>query len=135
MAAITGVTGSVSFTGLGAPADANLRMTRWTANIRRDIHETSNWVDATNAKTKVGGMYDLAGSAEGFLDSGFNLVAGDASGFEAEDAAAAAIVLTASTLRTFTFTGLISNYRVTSEKNGVVTVAFDFESSGAVVPA
>lgn len=131
---ITGVTGNVTPHTDHGLASA-IHVTRWNATINRDIHDISSWADNANAKKKIGGMYDLSGSFEGFLDDTTNINNTGASGFQAEDAPPASFVLTSSTGRTLTFSGLLSAIRLSSEKAGVVTVSADFVSSGEVTPA
>lgn len=136
MAIRTGVSGNAVLPTLsGAPA--TIHITRWNATIARDIHDVSVFQGTPdNARRKQGGMYDLKGSAEGHCDSTAQVDLDAANSIQIEDAVPiTGFVLTSSTGRTLSFTGLLSTIRWGIEKVGQATLAFDFESSGEVTEA
>lgn len=136
MAVVTGVKGQVTLpAGTGAPT--TLHVTRWTGNIQRDVHDISVFQGTPdNARRKLGGLYHLTGTAEGFCDGTVNVSLVAAGSMTIEDALpTAGCVLQVTTSRTFTFSAIISNFRFAVDKGGQATLGIDFESSGEVTEA
>lgn len=136
---VGGAKGAVSFATGSGEAGQSLAINEWTATVDREIFDTTNFDGLDNWRTKLGGMAHLTGSATGFFDAD-TTTAGAINKISAfstqDDAADAAIVLTAYTGKTFTFTGIISNLTTGVVKTGgPVSISFNFESSGAVSEA
>lgn len=133
MAAITGTTGTMSATtGADFGDSGNIALiARWSMDIRRDVHDVTTFATSGNGKAKLGGMYDATGTLEGFLDgtTPFAITA------FAADKAPTAIVLTASTGRTYSFSALVSNWNVSVTAAGVNAFTATFESSGDITTA
>jgi hypothetical protein len=128
MATVTGVLG-----GITLPENTGaFHLNKWVLNTDREIHDISSWINATNAREKIGGMYEGNGSFEGFLSSG---VAAVLTQMETENSAGGEFVCTATTGRTYTFDGIISNYTFGSEKVGLNTISGTFVLNGAIVIA
>ena len=128
MAAISGALGGITnVTGDGQTA----LITRWTASVDREVFDISNFDDATtNARTKLGGMYDLKGTCEGTVDSGSMA---DLTGIQAVDSTGTAnMILKSATGQQYDFTAITSNLSLDTPKVGVQTFTLSFESSGVV---
>lgn len=131
MASLTGAVGSVTIPGAEGPS---LNIFEWSADIRRDIFEDSDFNSATNARSKRGGMADMVGTIRGRAKEGttpgigamatlhhagtalFYLEADGAVGVDAN----------------YKFTGIMSQMRISTPKVGEIEVSATFESTGVV---
>lgn len=132
MAAITGVLGGVTIPSGAGGVTANIF--EWSANTPRDIHDATTFDSDTNARTKVGGMYDLKGTCQAYMDDGGLPILTHIQTANAPPVAA--FVLTAHTGKTYTFPGIISDIgNVVQKAQGLSVVTLTFESSGDIVVA
>lgn len=127
MATLSGCAGSVT---LGEGPDINIY--EWSADVRRDVFDDSDFGSATNARSKVGGMADLAGTCRGRCKT--DTQPGIGSMATEHKAATAGFYLEAdgANNKNYKFSGLLSNVTVNVTKTGIIDVSASFESSGAV---
>jgi hypothetical protein len=124
MAAIMGITGSISATG-----DNVMLLTKaWSFDWTREIHDASTFAGGEYDVT-LPGLHGLSGRAEGWLD---DTTAISLASFKTDGLT---FVLTASSGRTYTFAGIFSNFSPTSELNAVNSWSASFESTGAITVA
>ncbi len=146
---LTGVTGKVTITpgsaqsdpaialGTGASPTAVGHITRWSADIRRDVGPNDTFDDNDNFKRKIGGMYDLAGTCEGWMDDAlaFNLTNIIAADHLPPSTATIVLAVTGSTV-TYTFVAIISNINMQVVKGSDLSrFALTFESDSAITVA
>lgn len=126
MAAITGNTGNI----VGPTGGTNLLLnpTDWSADWDIEMKPCSDFAGGEWEKT-LPTLQKLVGRASGWCD---NATAPVVATFESDTVA---FVLTASTGRTYSFTGGYSNFQITSKVGEIVSWTCDFESSGAVTTA
>jgi len=131
MAAVNGILGSLTFAGatdlVGAAAHSVLA-NKWSASFDRDSHDVTPFSPTGAARKHIGGLHSMSGSIEGFLDG---TTAHDISHMTSDDAPAA-FVLTATTGRTYSFNGILTNWSVTIDVQGVSTWSGSFVSDGVV---
>lgn len=128
MAAISGALGGITNTTTDGQTGL---ITRWTASIDREVHDITNFDDSTtNARTKLGGMYDLKGTCEGTVNGAAMPALLDVK--TPDSTGKASMILTSSAGHTYTFTAITSNLSLDVPKAGVQTFTLSFESSGAV---
>lgn len=132
MATLTGVAASVTVPG-GLSLPANMHIFEWTANTQRVLFDDSNFDNATNAITQVGGMYKLVGSFQATVDQEDAASIGDLD--TEHGVATVGMVLTLISGKTKTFAAIISNINEVARKNDRVFITVNFESSGDVVTA
>jgi hypothetical protein len=129
MASLTGCVGAVTIPATEGPA---INVFEWTGDLRRDIFDDSDFNSASNARSKMGGMADMVGTVRGRCQTGVLPTLGDmnvehdvgAAGFQLESDAANS--------KNYSFTGILSQVRVTTPKTGQIEVTATFESSGTV---
>ncbi len=135
MAAIAGIKGAIQFPQAsdltGGSGAHQVQASRWSASIDRDVFDASPFDPTSLAKVSVPGLHVMTGTIEGFLD---DTTGHDYTHFQ-DTAATASMVLTATTGRTYTFTGIISNWSASADSQGVNTYSCSFQSSGAIVIA
>ena len=129
MATLTGVASSVTIPG-GMSLPANLHTFEWTANIQRTIFDDSNFDDATNAITQVGGMYKLVGSFQATVDQADAASIGDLN--TEHGVGTDTFVLTLISTKKYTFTAIVTSINVVARKNDRVFMTVNFESSGDI---
>lgn len=161
MSLITGVRGRVeipvdAIALTGTPDTVIVNITRWSADIQRDVLDVSVFEDVdgsgnpTNARSKIGGVFHVTGgTAEGFIESTAPIDLGTASGITVEDAvpvddfvlytldniADAGVADRAATTaghKRLRFAALISQIVYNTEKVGMARFTLNFESSGEV---
>lgn len=128
MAITTGSAGTVTI-----PSMTELHVTKWSANITREVFDTSTFAGADNAKTKTGGLATLTGSIEGFMDSASAVDFSDLT--TQNQAPTAAFILATKTGNTYTFDGLLQNIAIDSPKSGMATYTANFTGSSEIVEA
>ena len=143
---LTGVTGKVTITPGGATADPAIHLgtaatptavghiTRWSADIRRDVGPNDTFDNSDNFKRKIGGMYDIAGTCEGWMDDAlaFNLTNIIAADYLAPATATLVLAVTGSTV-TYTFVAIISNINMQVVKGSELSrFTLTFESDSAI---
>lgn len=133
MAAVNGIKGAISFAGasdLASGAHAILA-NKWSGSIDRDTHDVTRYSPEKNARQHIGGLHSMSGSMSGFLDDTTKHDLGHMTG----DDAPAAFVLTATTGRLYSFNGILSNWSVDSDVQGVCTWSCTFISDGEIQTA
>lgn len=131
MSMITGVDGSATI-----PAGAGgttITIFRWNADIQREVFDATGFGADSNRRVKIGGMYHLVGTAEGWLDTDGVPVLGSL--ITSNAAVTAGFVLQSQSTDTYTFSGIVGNINVVVERVGQAIATISFESSGAVTPA
>ena len=129
MATLTGVGGSVTITEPGL-AGLSLHFFEWRATIHRDVFDDSNFDDAKNARTKIGGMYDLKGTARATADQADHPSIGSMATEHATPTAAFVLQLISG--KTLTFAGICSDIAIATVKGDRVFYDLTFESSDDV---
>ena len=142
---LTGVTGKVTITPGSAQADPAIAMgtgatpikvahiTRWSADIRRDVGPNETFDNSENFKRKIGGMYDIAGTCEGWMDDAlaFNLTNIIAADYLPPDTAL--ILLGVSATVSYEFEAIISNINMQVAKGSELSrFTLAFESNSAI---
>jgi hypothetical protein len=121
----------------GCAGGPSINIFEWSADLRRDIYDDSDFNSATNARSKMGGMADLVGTIRGRAKEGTTPDFGTTSGMDAEHATAAAnfylVTQGGTTDSNYKFSGLLSQMRISTPKVGQIEVTANFESSGAVL--
>ncbi len=129
MAKLTGATGSITIPDAAGGQDH--LVTAWRGNLTREIHDGTTFDDAGNARRKIGGAYHITGSCDAWLDDTDPPLIGTMD--DVDGAPTTGFILTATTGRTYTFDGIISDIAPSVEKVGQARVTITFESSGDVV--
>ena len=126
MAAITGNTGSI----VGPTGVTNLLLNahEWSADWELDMADCSDFAGGEWEKCAPT-LQKLVGRASGWCDTSQVPVVAT---FESD---AVSFVMTASTGRTYTFTGGYGNFQVTGKVGEMVSWTCGFESSGVVTTA
>ena len=132
MATITGTEGTVTLT---EGPSSEISIYQWTADIRRDIFDDSNFEAVITARAKVGGMADMVGSCRGRAIAGNNPPTIGTMPTLGTRGGTASFVLNVDATHGYTFTGILTSVATSVIKTGVVEVSVGFESTGAVVPA
>ncbi len=108
MASLSGVTGEVTITD-----GPTLNVYEWSADIRRDIHEDSDFNSQTNARSKLGGMADLVGTVRGRAQTGTVPSIGSMATEHATGTAAFYLVSQGAAIDSnYKFAGILSQMRV-----------------------
>lgn len=135
MAAVNGIKGSVSFADqsdlFGGSGAHQVLANKWSGSIDRDVHDVTPFSPASTARVHIGGLHSMSGSMEGFLD-------GDTPPsltHMTSDNVPAEFILTATANRKYTFNGILSNWSVNVDAQGMNTWSASFTSSGAITPA
>lgn len=122
--------------GVGA-TDVIGRIFRWTMDMRRDIVPADHFDNSGNFKQKIGGMYDMIGTCEGWADAvqALNLTA-----FKTADKVPVAgtdtislVLRDGTTDLAYTFDVLIAVISLNSRKSSEFNAfTLNYESSGAI---
>ena len=135
MAAVNGIKGNISFAGqsdlTGGSGAHQILANKWSGSIDRDVHDVTPFDPASTARVHIGGLHSMSGTMEGFLDSS---TGADISHMTADEAPAA-FLMTATTGRTYSFNGILSNWSPSVDAQGVNTWSASFTSSGAITIA
>lgn len=139
---LSGVDGSVTTPAYGVPQNTvDVHVFAWDGTLDRDVVGDSNFDDATNWKTKLGGMYHMTGTFQGTLvGTGVPLVGrplGIADFGTKNAQPLASMILQVETGGTYTFAAILSNLNtrvVKTETRGAI-ITGTFESDGDVVVA
>lgn len=113
-------------------------LSRWNADIRRDVGPNETFDTSDNFKRKIGGMYDIAGTCEGWLDAVVpftltNIVAADYVATEGADNIEL-VVRQGTTNLAYKFDAILSNINMQVVKGSDLNrFALSFESTGAIV--
>jgi hypothetical protein len=127
MATLTGAGGSVTL------ADGpSINIFEWSADVRRDIFDDSNFNDAKNARTKMGGMADLAGSCRGTMKSGTTPTFGSMATEHTPPTAAFYLEADNANNTNYKFAANLTNMTIEVRKTDRIIVSVSFQSSGAV---
>lgn len=148
MATRTGVEGTVLFPNAAALVGLppSLHISEWSADLRRDVFDDSSFSSTSHARSKVGGMADLAGTCRAWADrddhvllGGMDTVIANVLGglpstadFELREGV---ISTGPETLARYTFRGIISSISIAVVKTERVAYDISFESSGAISAA
>ena len=122
MAAITGTTGNIT-----GSTTVIINPFRWSADWIREQHNASVFGDEWDTMTV--GLHHLSGEAEGWHD---DTTAISTANFKTD---AVAFVLTASTGRTYSFSGNFTSFEVTSATGELVRWRCSFESTATITVA
>ncbi len=135
---LSGVKGSLSIdlnvlsVGTGGTIKV-AHVTRWSADIRRDVVNPDSFDDADNFKNKIGGMHDIAGTCEGWMDDAlaFNLTKLIAT--DHVPSAASILLIVKDGTVFYGFLALISNLNMQVVKGSDLSrFTCSFESSGVI---
>ena len=127
--------GALTYKGTTASV---IHVTSLESEYRPEVVDNSTFDDASNAKRKLRTMYDMAGRCEGYLDRGNPLLSVPNIGDETVDGTVAGFKIwpkhpqTTNSQPAYTFTGIITNLRISAAKTGRATFTCSFESSGDV---
>jgi len=134
---VTGVGGKVTIPD--AAGGTTGFITSWRADITREVIDATTFDDLTNARTKLGGMYDLKGSCEAWFAKDD---VPDIADFLIEDAEPTAVATfeligvrddaVSANNKGYNFGGIISSLSINVEKVGQARVTISFESSGDI---
>ena len=131
--AAVGTTGSIVFAG-SQTGLVNVRS--WALTFSRPGFDTTPFAPTSNARTTLGGLVDIEGSAEIFLDSAAEFTAAE---FNDPDTAAAAFTLKATdptgvgNSPTYVFDGYITGFSPAVRTNSINTATISFVASGTNV--
>ncbi len=131
----TGVDGACSVPAYGVPQETtNIHIFVWEMTLDREVVDDSNFDDATNWKSKLGGMYHATGTFTGTIVK--DSVLGIADFGTTNAPPIASFVLTTEAGSFYTFAGILSNLNVRMNKTEArgATITGTFESDGEVVP-
>jgi hypothetical protein len=136
MAAFIGIKGSIAL-GTAAPSDLisggahALLANRWEADEQTERHDVTPFSSTTRHRVSIPGLHKLTGMASGFLD--------DTTPHDATWLTAATngetFTMTATTGRTYSFPGGLSNFRIQNSNDAPATWSASFESTGAITTA
>lgn len=142
MATFTGTKGKVTIptaaaafaSGTGTvPAQSALaQITRWELTVRRDIHPDDTFDSTLGGKTKLGGMYDGVFTLEGFMPASKTLSLTNFQNVDQPPTAACQLDMD-SAGQGFDFSGIFSDFTMSTPKNGLVTFRATGETSGEIV--
>lgn len=133
MAAVTGVKGAVVIPGThGIPTAL---VTRWTMSVEREVFDISNFDNATNERTKLGGMVHIVGTLEGIVDSTTTPPLTDLIKEDSLGIAALQLEIDAGATKNYSFSAIITSLAFDIPKAGVATFVASFESTndGALI--
>ena len=117
MAEITGVGGSVTFSGLTANVHS------WSITESHDIFEKTDFADgASGYKTRLAGLPDWTATVELFWDAANTADSGDS----------AALTLTATSGKTYTGTAMVESVTVNTSVADPITATYNFVGNGAL---
>lgn len=104
----------------------------WTADLERDFTEATTFC-SSGWRSRIPGMRRLTGRAEGYLGKSTAVTDPTVTGFTSQ--AAVAIVLTADTGCTYTFSGYVGRVHAGLRAAANSEYAVEFESAGQVTVA
>lgn len=132
MAAVTGIKGNISFAGqsdlTGGSGANQILANKWSSSKDRDTHDVTPFNAPSNARKNIGGLHVMTGTMEGFLDAAI----GPDISHMTEDEIPAEFVLTATTGRTYTFNGILSNFSSNVDAQSPNTWSASFISDGPI---
>lgn len=131
---VTIPTGAIAFasgTGTTPAQSALAQITRWELTVRRDIHPNDSFDTTLGGKTKIGGMYDGVFTLEGYMPASKTL---SLTNFQNVDQAPTALCQLDmdSAAQGFDFSGIFSDFTVSTPKNGLITFRATGETSGEI---
>lgn len=137
MAIITGVSGTVTIPeaelgfDVGSATAINATVFVWSATMSRDIFPADVFDGSSTAKLKIGGLHQLTGTLEGFMDK---VLAFDFGTMTTADhpGSTADFVLNSDASDSYTFKGLISSVTMNVTKGAVATFTCAFRSVSAI---
>ena len=118
----------ISFGGTSYKAVFNY----WSADLERDFTEATTFASG-GWRARIPGLKRLTGRADGYASSGAPQSDPTASGFTSQTATA--IILTATTGCTFTFTGYVGRSHIGMRAAQNSEFSLEFESTGSVTVA
>lgn len=128
MAAIHGNTGN--FSAIVAAAEVFALVRSWSGGYSRTNFDVTTFSDST-FRTQIVGLANFQGLLEGFID----VSASQATNFTNWQSDAVAFILTASTGRTFTFTGQFKSYDIDVQTGQPMTIRGEWKATGAITVA
>ena len=128
---ITGVKGHVIIPA--AAGGGNINFTRWQADIPQEEHVVTGFDDAGNADVVMGGLIDLKGTAEGFLDSAGVPTLGTMGDDNGAPTALFYLESDGANDYNYKFAGILNLIRHGVDKRGMTAVTVGFESSGDIL--
>ncbi len=122
---ISGTTGGVTF-----PAGAGAKLGSWSASINQSVTDTTGFQDSDWGTCVGESNLVLSGSASGFLSKG--TTTDQPGALTLLTAAGGAMVLTADSGCTYSFTAVFADISISMARIGPNTISFSFRSSGVV---
>lgn len=123
MAELSGYSGRLSF-GATTISDLNHNIHAWTMDLNVDALEVTDFSDSGD-RAYIRGLKGWTATCEGYED-GTNVVAATAVG------SSASLILGVSSSHQYTGTALLTGIGASAGVDGVVTVSYKFQGSGAI---
>lgn len=128
---VTGVKGNVIIPT--AAGGTNINFTRWSADINEEEHNITGFDDSGNADVIMGGLVDLKGTAEGYLDSAGVPALGTMDDDSGAPTALFYLEVDGTNDKNYKFTGILNLLRTGADKRGMTSASVGFESSGDIL--
>ncbi len=129
---VTIPTGAAGFTATtGGAGTALAQITRWELTVRRDIHPDDTFDSTISGKSKRGGMHDGVFTIEGWMLASKTLALSNLTTVDQSPTAGFELDMD-SAGHGFSFSGLFSDFTMSTPKNGLVSFRATGESSGNV---